>query len=44
MRGALRVGASERQIRETIIHAAMFVGFPKALAAMRALERFLGDR
>ena len=44
LRGALRVGASERQIRETIIHAAMFVGFPKALAAMRALERFLGDR
>ncbi len=43
LRGALRVGASERQVRETIIHTAMFVGFPKALAAMRALQRFLGD-
>ncbi len=41
LRGALRVGASERQLREAILHAAMFVGFPKALAAMRALQRFL---
>ena len=41
LRGALRVGASERQLRETIIHAAMFVGFPKSLAAMRALQAFL---
>lgn len=43
LRGALRLGATERQVRETIIHAAMFVGFPKALAAMRALRRYLGE-
>ena len=40
-RGALRSGASERQVREAIIHSAMFIGFPRALAAMRALQRFL---
>lgn len=41
LRGALRVGASERQLREAILQAAVFVGFPKALAAMRALQRFV---
>lgn len=41
LRGAMRTGASERELREAIIHAAMFVGFPRALAAMRVLQRFL---
>lgn len=41
LRGALLVGASEEELRETLIHAAMFVGFPRALAAMRELQRFL---
>ena len=34
LHGALNCGASPLEIRETILHAAMFVGFPKALAAM----------
>lgn len=41
VRAAVRVGASFEEVRETILHAAMFVGFPRAMAAMRAyaLER-----
>jgi 4-carboxymuconolactone decarboxylase len=42
--GALRVGASEREVRETIIQAALFVGFPRALAAMKLLARVLRRR
>lgn len=41
LRGALLVGATEEELRETLIHASMFVGFPRALAAMRELQRFL---
>lgn len=41
LRGALRTGASERQIREAILHAAVFVGVPRALNAMREFERLL---
>lgn len=41
VRGALLVGASERELRETVLHAAMFAGFPRALAAMRVIERML---
>lgn len=44
LRGALLVGASEEELRETFIHAAMFVGFPRALAGMRELQRFLEAR
>lgn len=36
VRAALRVGATLLEVRETILHAAMFVGFPRASAAMRA--------
>ncbi|ADI15730.1 carboxymuconolactone decarboxylase family protein [Truepera radiovictrix] len=38
LRGALRCGATVGELKEVIIQAAMFVGFPKALAAMRALR------
>lgn len=41
LRGALRTGATERQLRETILHSAVFAGVPRALAAMRELEKFL---
>lgn len=44
LRGALRTGATERQVREAILHAAVFVGFPRALAAMRVLGQYLDDR
>lgn len=42
--GALRVGAGERAVREAIIQAALFVGFPKALGAMKALQSVLRRR
>ncbi|MFO7544887.1 MAG: thiamine diphosphokinase [Trueperaceae bacterium] len=44
VRGALQVGASEGELRETVLHAAMFAGFPRALAAMRVVERMLKRR
>ena len=36
--GAINCGASLSEIKETIIHAAMFIGFPKSLAAMQILK------
>jgi 4-carboxymuconolactone decarboxylase len=36
--GALNCGASLDEIKETILHAAMFIGFPKAVAAMKVLK------
>lgn len=39
--GALNCGASGREIRESILHGAMFVGFPRALAAMQVAARVL---
>ena len=44
LEGALRVGASETEVRETIIQAALFVGFPRALAAMKLLAAVLHRR
>lgn len=44
LEGALNVGASEREVRETIIHAALYVGFPRALAAMKVFAGLLGRR
>ena len=41
--GALRAGATPDELRELVIHAAMFVGFPRALAAADALRDVLGD-
>jgi len=38
-RGALKNGASEREIRETIIHSALYLGFPRALGAMKVLAQ-----
>lgn len=38
MYGALYCGSSLRELKETILHAAMFVGFPRALAAMKVLK------
>jgi 4-carboxymuconolactone decarboxylase len=36
--GALTCGATEAEIKETILHAAMFIGFPKAVFGMKALK------
>lgn len=41
LEGALRNGATEREIRETIIQSALFVGFPKALGAMKMFHATL---
>ncbi len=41
MAGALRVGATEGELRETIIHAALYLGFPRALGAMKVLTTVL---
>ena len=40
--GALNCGATAAEIKETILHAAMFIGFPRALAAMKVLRQ-VGD-
>lgn len=42
--GALRNGASEQEVRETIIQSALFVGFPLALGAMKMLQNLLRKR
>ena len=36
--------ATEQELRETLIQTAIFVGFPRALHAMRVLQRFLDQR
>jgi len=41
IRGALNNGASVREIRETIIHSALYLGFPRALGAMKVLTELL---
>lgn len=41
IRGALANGASERELRETIIHSALYLGFPRALGAMKMLAEVL---
>ncbi len=41
MRGALNCGASVAELRETVLQAAMFLGFPKALIGMRVLRSIL---
>lgn len=38
LRGALRAGASYAELRAALRHTATFVGFPRALAAMRTLD------
>lgn len=36
--GAINCGATVADIKETILHAAMFIGFPKAVAGMKVLK------
>lgn len=42
--GALNNGCSEEEVRETIIHAIAYCGFPAAIDAMRVLDRVLAER
>lgn len=41
LRGALNCGASTTEIKETILQAAMYLGFPRAVAAMRVFKALL---
>ena len=41
LRGALENGATEREVRETIIHSALYLGFPRALGAMKVFSELL---
>ena len=44
--GALNCGATPQEIKETLLHAAMFVGFPRAVTAFkvwRDVQRSLGN-
>lgn len=42
--GAFRVGATEGEVREAILQGAVFLGFPRALQALRVLEKVLKGR
>lgn len=44
LEGALRNGATEREVREAILQSALFVGFPSALSAMKRLHALLRQR
>ena len=44
LHGALNCGATPDELKETILHAAMFLGFPRALAAMKVLREVEGAR
>jgi 4-carboxymuconolactone decarboxylase len=39
--GALNCGATETDIKETLLHAAMFIGFPKSVMGMKVLKDIL---
>lgn len=41
LQGALNNGATEQEIRETILQSALFVGFPYALGAMKRFQALL---
>jgi 4-carboxymuconolactone decarboxylase len=42
--GALNCGATDAELKEVILHAAMFIGFPKAVAGMKVLKIVLAKR
>jgi 4-carboxymuconolactone decarboxylase len=42
--GALNCGATETELKELMLHAAMFIGFPRAVAGMKVLKAVLASR
>ncbi|MBB6097311.1 4-carboxymuconolactone decarboxylase [Deinobacterium chartae] len=44
LRGALRAGASEEELRETLLFAIPYLGFPRVVGAMQALRELLEAR
>jgi len=43
VRGAVRNGLTVEEVREALLHAAVYSGFPAALEAFRAAEKVLGE-
>jgi 4-carboxymuconolactone decarboxylase len=43
VRGAVNNGATDVEIRETIMQAAIYAGFPAGLEGTRVAERVLGE-
>ncbi len=43
-KGALACGATEAEIRETLLQAALFFGFPRAIAAFERWRKFARER
>jgi 4-carboxymuconolactone decarboxylase len=43
LRGALRNGASAEQIREVMLHTAVYCGFPAALEGIRMVKKVFAD-
>ena len=41
LQGALNAGANEQELREVILFAIPYLGFPRAIAAMQALKELL---
>lgn len=41
LRGALRAGASEQEVRETLLFCVPYVGFPRVVAAFEQLRQLL---
>jgi 4-carboxymuconolactone decarboxylase len=41
--GALNCGATATEIKEAILHAAMFIGFPKTVAGMKVFKALLNQ-
>ncbi|SMB93819.1 carboxymuconolactone decarboxylase family protein [Deinococcus hopiensis] len=44
LRGALRAGASEEEVRETLLLCIPYLGFPRAVAAFAQLQALLASR
>lgn len=44
LRGALRAGASEQEVREALLFAIPYLGFPRVVGAFASLRELLGKR
>jgi 4-carboxymuconolactone decarboxylase len=42
-RGSLKLGVTEEELRETLLHLTLYVGAPRALNAMEVLKDVLAD-
>jgi alkylhydroperoxidase/carboxymuconolactone decarboxylase family protein YurZ len=41
---ALKAGATPQQIREVLLHMALYASFPKVLPAVRGLRAYLAEK